>query len=129
MAKKSRGNTILCIEDEEDIRSFACKVLELEGYHCLQAEGSDAAFRLLEIEEIDLIMLDLKLTEGDGWQILKKILENPKTAAIPVMICTASFDEALQERAQNMGTVDYLIKPLSADILREAVFRVLPIKG
>ena len=127
MVKKPRGNTILCIENEEDIRSFACKVLELEGYRCLQAEGSDVALRLLDSETINLIMLDLKLAEDDGWQILKKIKENPKTAVIPVLICTALRDEAQQERALNMGAVDYLIKPLSANILREAVFRILPI--
>lgn len=127
MVKKPGDNTILCIEDEEDIRSFACKVLELEGYRCLQAEDGREAFRLLKKEKINLVMLDLKLVEADGWQILEKIKNNPKTAAIPVVICTASFGEVQEKRALNMGAVAYLTKPLSADMLRQTVQRILPI--
>ena len=129
MVKKTRGNTILCVEDEADIRNFACKVLALEGYRCLEAETEDEVFRLLDEEEVNLVLLDLKLFESDGWQILEKIKNNPKTSAIPVIVCTASFGQPQQKRASNMGAVDYLIKPLSANALRNAVSLVLPIKG
>jgi len=128
MVKKTRGNTILCIEDEADIRSFTCKVLALEGYHCLEAETEDAVFRLLDEGEINLVLLDLKLVKSDGWQILEKVKNNPKTSAIPVIVCTVSFGQPQQERASSMGAAGYIIKPLSANVLRNAVSRVLPIK-
>ena len=128
MVKKRTGNTILCVEDEADIRSFVCKVLALEGYQCLEAETEEEAFKLLDEKDINLVLLDLKLSESDGWQILEKIKSNPETSAIPVIVCTASFGQPQQERAFNMGAADYLIKPLSANVLRNAVSRVLPIK-
>ena len=129
IVRKIRGNTILCVEDEADIRSFACKVLTLEGYHCLEAETESEVFRLLDEKDINLILLDLKLFEYDGWEILEKIKKTPETSAIPVIVCTASFGQPQQERAFSMGADDYLIKPLSANVLRNAVSRVLPIKG
>ena len=128
MVKKRKGNTILCIEDETDIRSFACKVLNLEGYHCIQAETSEKALGLLEEESIDLVLLDLKHIGSAGWQILESIKNNPETSGTPVIVCTTSFGQLHQERALSMGAVDYLFKPLSANALRKAVSRVLPKK-
>jgi len=127
MVKKIKGNTILCVEDEADIRSFTCKVLALEGYRCLEAETEDEVFRLLDEEDVNLVLLDLKLFEFDGWQILEKIKKNQKTSAIPVIVCTVSFGQPQQDRASSLGAADYLIKPLSANVLRNAVSRVLPL--
>ena len=73
MVKRKRVNTILCVEDEADIRNFACKVLNLEGYRCLEAETKEAAFGILAEKAIDLVLLDLKLAESDGWKILEKL--------------------------------------------------------
>jgi len=128
MAKKTKGNTILFIEDEKDIRAFACKVLELEGYKCRQAKTADEALYLLTKEKIDLIILDLKLHDSDGWEVLQKLKTTPETAAIPVIICTASPIQHLKERALKIGAIDYLVEPLSANVLREAISRVLPIE-
>ena len=125
MVKRTKGNTILCIEDEEDIRVFACKVLELEGYHCLQAKSADEALNLLAKDEINLVILDLKLDGSDGWEVLKRLKDTPETSTIPVIICTATYGQPQKERAFRMGAIDYLIKPLSANILREAVSRIL----
>ncbi|HEY97492.1 MAG TPA: response regulator [Dehalococcoidia bacterium] len=78
MVKRKRGNTILCIEDEADNRNFACKVLALEGYRCLEAETWEDTFRLLDEEDINLVLLDLKLFEHDGWEILEKDKREPE---------------------------------------------------
>ena len=125
MTEKDKGSTILCIEDEADIRRFACRVFELEGHHCLQAENSNEAYKLLKEHKIDLVILDLRLAEADGWKILEKLKSDPKTSAIPVIVCSASFGEAQQKRALDMGAVDYLVKPLSAAVLKDAIARVL----
>jgi DNA-binding response OmpR family regulator len=125
MAKKAGRSIILCVEDEADIRSFACKVLTLEGYYCLQAETEEEVFRLLNEEDINLVLLDLKLSKFDGWEILEEIKRNPKTWAIPVIICTASFGQPQEERAIRLGASGYLIKPVSANVLRNAVSSVL----
>ncbi len=125
MAKKDEAKTVLCVDDETDILVFACRVFELEGYRCLQAATGDEAFRAIKNHEVDLVVLDLRLAENDGWSIMEQIKSNPETSAIPVIICTASFGEPQRERALNMGAADYLVKPLSAAALRDAVARAL----
>jgi len=67
MSKKYQVRTVLVIEDEANIRNFASRVLDLEGYRALQAENDDEGLKLVGESQIDLILLDLKLTGDDGW--------------------------------------------------------------
>ena len=126
MVKKTKTSTILYIDDEEDIRHFACTVLELEGYHCLQADTFEEAFQLLREKKIDLVIVDFKLEESVGWEIIDKIKAKPSTSEILVIVCTTSSEESLKKHGLNSQIVDFLVKPLSADSLRKAVSRVLP---
>jgi len=126
--KKPEGNIVLIIEDDTDIRTFACRVIELEGYTCLQADNGDEAFRLIRENDVNLVLLDLKLAEENGWLILAQLKSNAETASIPVIIFTASFGEQQRASALQMGAADYLIKPLSANVLRDSIARVLPPK-
>ncbi len=125
MANKRKDDAILYIEDEADIRIFTCRMFELEGYRCLQAATREEAFRVIKSHNVDLVLLDLRLAENDGWTIMEQLKSDPETSAIPVIVCTASFGEPQKERAFNMGAADYLVKPLSAAVLRDAVTRVL----
>jgi len=128
MIKKPDGNIVLLIEDDADIRTFACRVLELEGYICLQAETGDEAFKLIMGNKVNLVLLDLRLAENNGWMILKKLKKDAETSPIPVIVFTASLGEQQRASALKMGAADYLIKPLSANVLRDAVACVLPLK-
>ena len=125
MTEQPRRKTILVIEDEPEVRNFASRVLELEGYRVLQAEHSEEGVRLLREGRINLVLLDLRLPGHDGWGVLKQIKGEPELSAIPVIVFTASARVSRQERALKMGAADYLIKPLSAARLRKAVARIL----
>jgi len=125
MTEQPRRKTILVIEDEPEVRNFASRVLELEGYRVLQAEDSEEGVRLLKEGRINLLLLDLRLPGHDGWAVLKQIKGEPELSAIPVIVFTASARVSRQERALKMGAADYLIKPLSAARLRKAVARIL----
>ena len=125
MVKRPRRKTILVIEDEPEVRNFASRVLELEGYRVLQAEDSEEGVRLLREGRINLLLLDLRLPGHDGWAVLEQIKGEPELSAIPVIVFTASARVSRQERALKMGAADYLIKPLSAARLRKAVARIL----
>lgn len=128
MIKKPEDKIVLIIEDDADVRTFACRVIELEGYICLQAETGDEAFRLIREKNVNLVLLDLRLAEENGWLILAQLKSNKETAPIPVILFTASFGEQQRASALEMGATDYLIKPLSANVLRDSVVRVLPLK-
>jgi DNA-binding response OmpR family regulator len=124
MKNSQKRNTILIVDDDPDVRRFASRLLELEGYQVMQAATEKETFQLLRDNDISLVLLDIKLAENNGWMILKKIKEDKKTASIPVMAFTASFGEQQRHRAIAMGAADYLVKPLSARVLKEAVGRV-----
>jgi DNA-binding response OmpR family regulator len=128
MEQKLQKNVILCIEDDDDIRTFCLRTLELAGYVCLHAEKPAEAIKTARNSAVNLVLLDLRLMEDDGWAILKKLKEGPRTAGIPVIVFTASYAISQKERALGMGAVEYLVKPLSARTLKDAITRVLPLK-
>ena len=131
MVRKDKTKTvlILIIEDEAEVRNFASRVLELEGYRVLRAEDGDEGLRLVREERrIALVLLDLKLPGDDGWMVLKQLKKEPELSSIPVIVFTASVAEPQRMRASAMGA-DYLAKPLSAASLRKSVARILRRKG
>lgn len=117
--------TVLIIEDEADILNFASRVLELEGYHVLQAKDSNEGLRLVRESQVALVLLDLRLPGHDGWWVLDQMKKEPELSAILVIVFTVSAAVSQRDRALSMGAVDYLVKPLSATSLHKAVARAL----
>ena len=123
--KKAERKTVLIIEDDIDIRTFACRVIELEGHSCIYADNSDETFRLINEYDVKLVLLDLRLTDDDGWLILAQLKRSKETSSIPVIVFTASFGEKQRAQALELGAIDYLVKPLSAKMLKQAIAKVL----
>jgi DNA-binding response OmpR family regulator len=128
MEKTCEINTVLIIEDEVDVRNFAARVLELEGYQVLQAEGVDTGLRLANENRVALVLLDLRLPNRSGWAVLVLMKNEPDLSSIPIIVFTASAGVTQRERALNMGAADYLVKPLSAASLKTAVTNILQTK-
>lgn len=125
MAKPHKPKTVLIVEDEADVRNFASRVLELEGYRVLQAGDGPEGMRLMKEERVSLVLLDLRLPGHDGWAALQQIKSEPELSAIPIIVFTASAGVSQRKRALSMGAVGYLVKPLSAARLRKAVACIL----
>jgi adenylate cyclase len=125
MVKKGSRATILIIEDEVDIRTFASRVLELEGYRVRQASDGDEGLRLARGNQVALVLLDLRLPGRDGWAVLSQMKSDPELSSIPVVVFTASAGALQRSRALAEGADDYLVKPLSATSLRESIARIL----
>ena len=125
MPKKQETKTIIIIEDEADVRNFASRVLELEGYRILQANDRKEGLRLATDSQVALVLLDLRLTGGDGWVLLEKLKGDLELSSIPVVVFIASAEASRRARAMAMGASDYLVKPVSAASLRKAIARAL----
>jgi len=123
--KKGSRATILIIEDEDDIRTFASRVLELEGYRVLQASDGDEGLRLARGNQVALVLLDLRLPGRDGWAVLSQMKSDPELSSISVVVFTASAATQQRSQALDRGAADYLVKPLSANSLRESIARIL----
>jgi DNA-binding response OmpR family regulator len=116
---------ILIIEDEEDIRDFAARVLELEGYRVLQAADGGEGLQMLRQYPVSLVLLDLRLPDCDGWTLLEELKGDPQLSMVPVVMFTASAAVSRRSQALAVGAVDYLVKPLSAAKLKETIHSVL----
>ena len=124
MTKKHNTDTVLVIEDDPKILQFVTWVLELEGYHVLQAEDGNEGLRLARERQVALVLLDPRLPGLDGRSVLKEIKSSLELAALPVVVFTASIAVKEQKRALRMGAADYLTKPISASSLGEVVNRI-----
>ena len=125
MEKRLKDNTILIIEDDDALRLFASRLLELEGYNVLQCGTGNEGFKSLQETQVNLLLLDLRLPDTSGWSILEQIKNTPELSEIPVIVFTASAGRAQRDRALSLNAADYLTKPVSASDLKDAVARSL----
>jgi len=101
---------ILIIEDDGFLLQMYSAKLEMEGYEVISAQDGQKGLKIALKERPDLIILDLKLPELDGFQVLQKIKKNKKTSEIPVLILTNLSQKQDIDQCLDLGAVDYLIK-------------------
>lgn len=116
---------ILTVEDAPNIRRLVTYNLQRAGYDVVEAADGRAAVEVLQRVIPDLIILDIRMPEMDGFQLLELMRRYPRAAAIPVVMLTALSQPADLDRALQLGVVDYLVKPLDPAVLLSTVARVL----
>lgn len=110
---------ILVVEDEEIIRSSLCKLLEHHGYQTAQATSVKTAREILNQQQFDLIISDMRLPGGVGSELIA--LADP----VPVLIMTSYASLRSAVDTMRLGAVDYISKPFDQDELLSTVKRVL----
>ncbi len=105
------GARVLIIDDEAPIR-LLCRVnLEAAGMVVHEAEDGPAGVEVARRETPDVILLDVMMPGVDGWDIFGELLEDERTATIPVVFLTARAELRDQARGLELGGVDYVTKP------------------
>lgn len=117
----TQENTILAIEDEDDILEVIEFNLDREGYDVLTSKNGQEGLEMVEEEDPDLVLLDLMLPDLDGIEICKQIRNNPETKGIPVIMVTAKDTESEVILGLGVGADDYVTKPFNP---KELVARV-----
>ncbi|MEV0677599.1 response regulator transcription factor [Actinosynnema sp. NPDC050436] len=98
---------VLLVEDDDGVADALVEALEANGHRPQRVvRGADA---LLRHRDFDMLLLDLKLPDTDGLEVLRKIR---KIAHTPVVVLTASGDERSIVRGLRLGADDYLVKPV-----------------
>lgn len=115
---------ILVVDDEQDICEILQYNLETEGYEVDTANSAEEAL-LLPLEEFDLILLDVMMGEMSGFQMARRMKDNPATALTPIIFVTALDGEDNTVRGLNIGADDYIAKPLSMKEVKARVRAVL----
>lgn len=119
---KSKG-TILVVDDEPDVLFFISKVFQPQGYHTIIANSGIQALKYLhELPgKIDLVLLDLRMPEMGGLQVLKTIRSD--YGALPVIILTGYGED--REKVENLGIEGFMTKPYSLEELYKKVASIL----
>ena len=118
------GKAILIVDDEADILEMLQYNLEKEGYTVLTARNGKSALEQVK-HKPDLILLDVMMPEMDGWEVCRRLKQDPKTAAIPVLFLTARGTEVDEVIGLELGAEDYIVKPISMRKLLARVRAVL----
>ena len=115
---------ILVVDDEQDICEILQYNLETEGYEVVTANSAEEALEL-PLQEYGLILLDVMMDEMSGFQMARKMKDNPATALIPIIFITALEGEDNMVKGLNIGADDYITKPLSMKEVKARVRAVL----
>jgi DNA-binding response OmpR family regulator len=102
---------VLAIDDENDVLLIIKSALHGEGYDVITANNGYDGLALAEDGSPDLILLDIMMPEMDGFEVLKQLKENEKTARIPIIILTGMSSKEKIREALDKGTDYYIIKP------------------
>jgi DNA-binding response OmpR family regulator len=105
---------VLVVDDDRDILRVFRVILERAGYAVKTAETGHEALGLLNNSKFDVCLVDVKLPDMDGTELLLEMGENPKTVKI---IITGFSSEAIGIKAADFGADDYLVKPVKAEDL------------
>ncbi|MCI0538659.1 MAG: response regulator [Verrucomicrobiales bacterium] len=109
--------TILVIDDEAVLRKTITRALQLNGFKTLEADGGNAGVELTRKHSPDLIISDVTMERGDGYEALRTLRRDPHTATIPFILITAHTDPAGIRKGMEEGADDYLLKPFTLEAL------------
>lgn len=111
---------ILIADDSNTERLNLKQILETAGYEVITASSGNEAKALAEAQSPDLIMLDIIMEDGDGYQACRALKRNPVTQAIPVIMVSSKSNPVDKQWAQKLGANAYIVKPYkNEDVLQQ----------
>lgn len=114
---------VLIVEDERLIRWSLRQKFEQLGYHVTEAERGGEGLELLATRDFDLVMLDHKLPDVTGLEILKQLRETNQDPVVIMMTAFSSIEDAVE--AVKLGAYDYVPKPFQMELLLRTVEKAL----
>ncbi len=120
------GN-VLIVEDDPDTREMLAAMITMQGFHAVTAEDGLEALHLLRAvrhrapDTPCLVLLDLKMPRLSGNEFRRAQLGDPTVASVPIAVMSGAMDA--EQKAQALGAVATLTKPIDFDVLLEVVKR------
>lgn len=125
MQNQPEDAVVLLVEDTEDNRFMMRRLLEMVGYHVVEARNGQEAVRLAETERPALILMDLSLPVIDGLAATRLIRKIPETQRTPIIAVSAHDTADFQQEALAAGCDGYVTKPIDFVSLEAMIARLL----
>jgi len=107
-------STLLVVDDYKYMRDYLKRILEDAGYGVVTASDGQEALTKISSNDINLVLLDIRMPVMDGFQVLKFIRQNFE---IPVIMVTGMDEDASLNNAFDLGADDYVRKPFHSSVL------------
>ena len=115
---------VLVVDDHEDTRQMSLIVLRTQGFNATALPSGDEGFRHACEHQPDVIVTDLAMPDGDGWELIQRLSSDERTKKIPVVMLTACATELVRERAAREGVDSFFFKPCPPDVLAAELRRL-----
>ncbi len=119
------ASTILVVDSEEINRRLLRGTLRADDYHILEVSRPSEAFRVLEAEKVDLVVVDMMMPEMTGHDFCQKLRSDRRTHLIPILMTTNVHGAENEIDGLKSGADDFLIKPIQANLARVRVRTML----
>lgn len=109
-------HTILVVDDFASIRDFVCETLQRKGYQTLGAANGNEAYKVLtEQQDVKLVLTDYNMPDCTGYELLKKIKDNPTVSSVPVIFLTTESNPDKMRSAKEAGLTAWIKKPYRSE--------------
>ena len=116
--------TVLIAEDDEDIRNYLYEELS-ENFKVIAVSDGFSAIKMLQEEDISIVLSDVLMPNINGFQLCKEIKKNVATSHIPVVLLTALVDDNQQIYGIAEGADEYIRKPFNVNLVKVKLIRIL----
>jgi DNA-binding response OmpR family regulator len=117
--------TILIVEDDLDIADLLKQYLQAQGYHVLTANWGEDGLRACSTNPPDLVILDIRLPDIDGFEVARRLRTNHRTKDTPIIFLTEKRERMDRLKGLELHAEDYITKPFDIQELRLRIRNVL----
>ncbi len=121
----ARGALILVADDDGDVRELVVFRLERAGYRVVTAADGQEAVEVALERSPDVCVIDVMMPKLDGYQVTERLRASPGLAEVPIVLLTASVEDAAVSRGFEVGASDYIKKPFGPHELLERIAAAL----
>ena len=111
---------ILIVDDEREVRDVLSQFFTRKNYEILTAESGEEALATLDQEQVDAVLLDIRMEGMDGLETLRRIRR--KWHGLPVVMVSGQDDEDLAKETLEEGAFDYVLKPIKLEYLERTLY-------
>ncbi len=116
---------ILCVDDFSTMRRIVKNILKQIGYDNIEeAEDGAQAYSKVKGTKFDFVVTDWNMPNMDGLEFVKKVRSDPEVAGLPILMVTAEAEKEKVIEAIKAGVNNYIVKPFTAETLKEKIDKI-----